>query len=423
MYGWLTGPLGLRAMRRRHGVDDRAAVLTLLGRFVDELASGLLIVLMPTLQARLGLSVAQVGWLLQALDGAAAVVEPVTAAAIDVVQRRPLLVAGAVGWSSALLLAAGAPSYAWLLVAFLVVGVTSGALALTSDVLLVEMHPGAEERIGARQTMLDTVGALLAPAAVAATTWAGADTRVPLLVVGVLVLGYAMLLTTAALPDPPASADEAVDLAGPARQAWWQVRANAALVLRSREVRPWLITLFGETLMAVPALFVPVWLAADVGASQAAVAVHVGVELAVSLVGLALVDRGLRRWDAPAILTASAVTALLAYPVWLLVPGITAKVVLVVPLTLAVTPVWPLARARALAAVPGRGGAALAVTSLFGALPLTALVGWLGDLVGLAPVMLTVHTVAALLILLTVRRHAPAPTATPCPATRAGGGQ
>jgi DHA1 family bicyclomycin/chloramphenicol resistance-like MFS transporter len=341
------------------------------------------------------------------------VVEPVTAATIDVVQRRPLLVVGALGWSMALLLAAGAPSYAWLLVAFLVVGVTSGALALTSDVLLVEIYPGVEERIGARQTMLDTVGALLAPAAVAATTWAGADTRILLLVVGIAVLGYAVLLTTAALPDPPASAAEAVDLAGPARQAWWQIRANAALVLRSREVRPWLSALFGETLMAVPALFVPVWLAADVGASQAAVAVHVGVELTVSLVGLALVDRGLRRWDAPAILTASAVMALLAYPVWLLVPGITAKVVLIVPLTLAVTPVWPLARARALAAVPGRGGAALAVTSLFGALPLTALVGWLGDLVGLAPVMLAMHTVGALLILLTVRRHALAPTATP----------
>lgn len=411
MYGWMTRLLGVRGMRRREGVDDRAAVLALFGRFVDELASGLLLVLMPTLQARLGLSVTQVGWLLQALEGAAAVVEPATAAAIDVVRRRPLLVVGAIGWAVALLLVAGASSYTWLLLAFAVVGMTSGALALTTDVLLVEMHPGAEERIGARQTMLDTVGALLAPVAVAATSWAGADARLPLAVTGVAVAGYAVLLATAAVPDPPHPVREAGALVGPARRAWRQVRANAALVVRSREARPWLITLFGETLMEAPLLFVPVWLAGDVGASQAAVAVHVGVELAASLVGLVLVDRLLRRWDARMILTASAVAALVAFPVWLLVPGITAKIVLIVPLTLAVTPVWPLARARALAAAPGRGGAVLAVTSLFGVVPLTALVGWLGEGVGLGPVMWAMHTVAALLILLTVHRRAPAAAA------------
>ena len=411
MYGWLTGPLGLRGLGRRQDVDNRAAVLALFGRFVDELASGLLIVLMPTLQARLGLSVTQVGWLLQALDGAAAVVEPIMAAASDVVRRRPLLVIGALGWPAALLLSAGAPSYAWLVGAFLVVGVTSGALALTTDVLLVEMHPGAEERVGARQTMLDTVGALLAPAAVAATTWGGGDTRIPLVVAGVALLGYALLLASTAMPDPPPPV-VAGDRTQPVRRALRQIVGNTGLVLRSREVRPWLLALFGETLMAVPALFVPVWLAGDVGASQGAVAVHVGVELAASLVGLALVDRWLQRWDARAILTTAAVAALVAYPVWLLAPGITARIVLVVPLTLATTPVWPLARARALAAVPGRGGAALGVTSLFGALPLTALVGWLGDLVGLAPVMLVMHTTATLLILLTLRRRSPTPAPT-----------
>jgi MFS family permease len=405
VFARLIGPLGLRGVRRRSEVDDRVVVLAVFGRFVDELASGLLLVLLPTVQARLGLSVTQVGWLLQAIDGAAAVVEPVTAAAVDITHRRPLLVVGALGWSAALLLVAGAPSYGWLLLAFVLVGMTSGALALTTDVLLVELHPGDEERIGARQTMLDTVGALLAPAAVAVTTWSGADPRLPLVVAGAVVLGYAGLLAATAMPDPPGAEAVVGDPARPARRAWHQLRSNAAHVARDREVRPWLLALFGEALMAVPSLFVPVWLAGAVGASQTAVAVHVGVELAASLVGLALVDRWLQRWDGRAILTASAIAALVTYPVWLLAPGIAAKVVLIVPVTLAVTPVWPLARARALTAVPGRGGATLAVTSLFGALPLAALVGWLGDRLGLAPVMLAMHTAAALLILVVVRRR------------------
>jgi hypothetical protein len=403
MFAWLAGLLGLRAIRRLDGIDDRAAVLALFGRFVDELGSGLPLILMPTLQARLGLTVTQVGWCLQALNGAAALVEPAAAAAVDVVRRGPLLVWGALGWAIALLMVAGAPSFGWLVVAFLVAGAASGPLAHTSDVLLVEMHPGAAERIGARQTMLDTVGALLAPVSVALAGWAGADPGVPLVVGGCLILGYAGLLAATALPGPDTARHRG---AGSAQStALQQGRRNAAEVLRDHEARIWLGALLAEALMDIPVLFTPVWLASDAGASQPMVAVHAAVELATALVGLALLDRWLQRHDARTILTAACLAGLLAYPAWLLVPGVAGKVLLAIPLTLAVTPVWPLVRARALAAVPGRGGMVLALTSLYGALPLAALFGWVGGRVGLAPAMLVVHTGATLAILVLVRRR------------------
>lgn len=370
-------------------------MLALLGRFVDELASGLLVLLLPTLQARLGLSVGQVGWCLQALSTAGVVVEPATAAAVDVVERRPLLVWGAAGWAVALLAVAGASGYGWLLVAFAVAGAASGPLAQTTDVLLVELHPGAEERIGARQTMLDTAGALLAPAAVALVGWTGGDPRLALAATGCAVLVYAVLLAATPQPRP----------AGPRRRPFARMWANTREVWRDRDARVWLAALFGETLLDVPALFVPVWLAGDVGATPAQVALHAVVELATALAGLAVLDRALRRLDGRTILAVSCAASLAAYPVWLFAPGLTAKLLLVVPVTLAVTPVWPLVRARAFAAVPGRQGAVLCITSLFGVLPLAALLGWLGSRVGLGAGMLVMHTAATLLVLVVATRR------------------
>ena len=406
IYRWVARRLGVRGILRREDVSDRAAVLALFGRFVDELASGVPLVLLPTLRSRLGLTVAQVGWCLQALYAVAAVVEPIAAAGIDVVRRRPLLVWGATGWAVSLLLVAGAPSYGWLLLAFVVAGAASGPLAQTSDVLLVEMHPDAEERIGARQTLLDTVGALLAPAVVAVVAWLGGDPRTALVGSGVVIGVYAVLLATTPMPDPGrASSLGGVDAVEPLARSLRQVRENLRVVLRDREARIWLLALFGDAVVEIPALFEPVWLGGDVGASQSMVAVHVAVELTASLVGLALLDRWIQRHDVGTILTVACLANLAIYPVWLLVPGVVAKIVLVVPLALTIAPVWPLVRARALRAVPNRGGMVLAITSLYGLLPLAGAFGWVGARVGLTPTMFVVHMAATLGILLTVRRR------------------
>lgn len=408
IYLWVARHLGVRGIRRRDGVTDRAVVLALFGRFVDELASGVPLVLMPTLRARLGLSVAQVGWCLQALYAVAAVVEPVAAAGIDVFRRRPLLVWGALGWAVSLLLVAGAPSFGWLVLAFAVAGAASGPLAQTTDVLLVEMHPDGEERIGARQTLLDTVGALLAPGAVAVVAWAGGEPWIALVGSGTAILLYAALLAATPMPDPAdLAAHRAADAVEPLRRTVRQVRANLGAVLSDREARIWLLAMLGDALVEIPALFEPVWLGGEVGASQSLVAVHAAVEMAASLIGLAWLDRWIQRHDARTILTVACLADLAIYPAWLLVPGTAAKIVLVVPLALAIAPVWPLVRARALKAVPNRGGMVLAITSLYGLLPLAAGFGWVSARVGLAPSMFAVHMTATFGILLTVRRRVP----------------
>lgn len=401
MFSRLAALFRLRALARCDTLDDRAAVLTLFARFTDELCSGLLVVLMPALRAGLGLSVQQVGWCFQAMFSVAAVVEPLNGAAIDLVRRRPLLVAGATGWGAALLLAADAPSFGWLLAAFALVGVAAGPLAHTADVVLIEGRPTAEERVSSRFTILDTTGALLAPSAVALAGWGGVDERLLLAVTGSVVLGYALLLAGTVVPAPAPRAN------GPRapRQAW----ANVREVLADPQARRWIGMLVLIDVLDVPEAFEPVWLSDIVGASQPLVAVHVAAGTDSGLVALVVLDRWLADHDATPVLMASCVAILVLYPTWLLVPGFVAKLVLVVLRDAAQAPLWPVLHARALAAVPGKGGTVSALTALLSVLPLHAGFGWLAERAGLTSAMLWVH-LAAVLGLVGLLRRATGPS-------------
>lgn len=373
-------------------------MLTLVARFVDEICSGLLLVLMPSLAARLGLSVQQVGWCFQALTSVGAVVDPLAGVAIDHLRRRPLLVWGAAGWAAALLLAAGAGSFGWLLAGFALAGAASGPLAHTADVVVLEAHPITADRVSSRSTWLDTLGALSAPAAVAIASWLGADVRLLLVGTVLVVAGYALLLSGTVVPG-------AVRALG-GSHALLQVVEGARDIARDRQARRWVgaLVLF-EVLEPVEA-FEPVWLASEVGASQGMIAVHVALGFLATLVSTALLDRWLAHHDARPVLVGAGVASLLLYPAWLLAPGLAVKFVLVVPRNAVAAPLWPILRSRALTSLPGRGGTVTAVVSLLGLIPLHAAVGWLAARIGLTYSLLLL-AVGALVGLLAVIRRTP----------------
>ena len=396
MFPKLAVVLRLRGLPRRADLDDRATVLTLFARFTDELASGLLIVLMPTLRTRLGLTVQQIGWCFQAMFSVGALVEPFSGAAIDLIRRRPLLVGGAAGWAGALLLAAGAPGFGWLLAAFGLAGAAYGPLANTADVVLVEGHPAAVERISSRSTALDTVGALLAPGSIALAGWAGVDGRLLLAAAGTGAMGYAVLLAGSVLPSPPARPD---GTSGPVH-----VLANVRAVVADPQARVWISALLLIEVFDPIEVFEPVWLGDVVGASQAQVAVHSIVGLVGGLLALVALDRWLARRDATVVLVMAATATLVVYPVWLLVPGLAAKLALVAVRNAVLAPLWPIVHSRALASVPGSAGAVSALTALVALLPLPAVFGWLAGRVGLTPSMLGVHVVTTLAVLALLRR-------------------
>jgi MFS family permease len=377
-------------------VDDRAAVLTLVARFVDEVCSGLLLVLMPTLAGRLGLSVQQVGWCFQALSSVGAVTDPLAGLAIDHLRRRPLLVWGAAGWAAALLLAAGAGGFGWLLAGFALAGAASGPLAHTADVVVLEAHPDTVDRVSSRSTWLDTLGALAAPSAVAIASWLGVDGRILLAGTALGVAGYAVLLAGTIVPPPVRALDGS--------RAVLQVVEGARDLLHDRHARRWVGALVLFELLEPVDAFEPVWLASEVGASQGLVAVHVAVGFLATLIATVLLDRWLARHDARPVLVGAGVASLLLYPAWLLIPGIGAKLALVVPRNAALAPLWPILRSRALTTLPGRGGTVTAVVSLLGLIPLHAAVGWLATRIGLTDSLLLVAVSALAGLLIAIRR-------------------
>jgi hypothetical protein len=86
-------------------------------------------------------------------------------------------------------------------------------------------------------------------------------------------------------------------------------------------------------------------------------------------------------------------------PLWLLVPGVWPRFALMVPLSFFFALLWPIGKAQALAAVPGKAGTVTAVYSMMGFIPLPLLFGLLAGAVGLTASMLWVCTGATALLL------------------------
>lgn len=375
-------------------MSRRVVLLGFGGRFVDELLSGLLDVLMPALRVQFGLSYTQISYLDLALRYVAAAVEPGADLLIDVWQRRWLLAWGAAALGLSIILLGLAPNYLFLLAAFAVYGLGSGPLAHTADVVLVEAHPRAPDRIFARATMIDTVGALLSPLSVTLALWAGLPWRWLLVALGAGSLLYGVMLLRTTFPAAAADHSEGHDslLDG--------VRHNLRVVLTSRHVWRWLLFLFLFELLETPFIFKTVWLNEHVGLSQALVGVYRAFEMAINLVSLLILDRWLARQNAKRILQLANVALLLLIPLWLIIPGIWTRFLLALPLNFFFAVYWPIGRAQSLSSAPGRAGAVTAVNALFGLVPFSLLFGLLAEWMTLTGATLLVSLGALLLLIL-----------------------
>jgi MFS family permease len=383
----------VRTMDRRADYSDRAIAIGFAARFTDEMGSGLFEVLAPTLRKTFGLSLAGVTLLYQVLSWVALVIEPPAALLIDVRSRRTLMTIGAACIATAVLLMGTAEGYGMLLAGFAVYGIGSGPLVGTADVILVEAFPDDPERAFSRGTMIDTVGALLAPAAVAAASWSGQSWRLPVLAIGIASLVYAGVIVSTSLPHPSRRAEP--------DHLMSELRANLGKVIGDPRARRWLLFLLGLEILEAPRVLRYVWLHDRVGMSQGLVAAYAVGEQLVALVSLALLDGWLVRRDSRHVLVAACLGTLVLYPAWLAAPGIAGRILVGVPLTACTTMLWPIAKARSLVSLPGRAGAVSAVANLFGVLPLALVLGVLAEKIGLtaAIVAFSVPSAAVLVLL------------------------
>ncbi|HEX4906775.1 MAG TPA: MFS transporter [Acidimicrobiales bacterium] len=384
----------LDRLPRREGVDDRAVAVAFTARLVDEVLSGAWDVLSPTFRRVFGLSLFQLGLLWQVLDWVALVVEPISASSIDHTSRRRLLAFGGAFCAASVATMAVAPSYGVLLLGFALYGVGSGPLAHTADVVVVECFPGNAERAYSRSTMLDTIGALLGPALIAAAGFADVSWRIVLVALAVMAAVHARTAARATFPEPARTRAHGESV----------LRALVTGVhaaLRERAIRRSLAVLLAFDAFEVAFVLEYVWLHDDVGLSEPQVALWAAAFYAVDLIALLVLDRWLEDREPRRILRAASAALIVLPALWVAAPGIGGKILVGIPLTFVSTFVWPLAKARSLTAVPDLAGSTQAITTLFAILPLTLAETWLATAIGIGPAMaITAGAAAALMVAL-----------------------
>ncbi len=380
------------SIKREPHVTNRHLVIAFGARFYDELMSGLPDVLMPTIQAQLGLSLTQVGLLRTLLDYVAAAVEPINGLLIDVWPRHWLMSFGALMLGLSIITIGIAPTFAILILGYVLFGFGSGPIAHTGDVVVVEAYPSAPDRAFARSTMIDTIGALLAPLLVTVFFWQGWPWHWLMIGIGLLGLAYSGFIFWNGLPPPH---NKHADSQEPMLKA---VSQNVREVLNDRVAMRWLLLLFLLSLMELPALLKTLWLAQEVGMSQALIGLYIMAEMAVGILGLVALDIWRQRTSTQQVMRIVTPLVAVLYPLWILAPGILARFVLMVPMVFFFSMLWPILRGNLLASVPGRAGSVTAVRSLLGLLPLAVGFGLLADQVGMTAAMLGVHTIAVMLL-------------------------
>ena len=157
--------------------------------------------------------------------------------------------------------------------------------------------------------------------------------------------------------------------------------------LRQPGVIRWLVLLqSADLLLDVLTGFLALYLVDVAHATPAEAALGVAVRLVAGLAGDILVVRALERMAALRLLTASATVSAVAYPAFLLVPGLWPKLVVLAGLSLATAPWYPVLQASLYGSLPGQSGVAVTLASAAslagGAGPLA--VGLLAERFGLA---------------------------------------
>ncbi len=335
------------------------ALILLLIEFVDELYFGVAESAWPLIRRDLHLSYAQVGMLLSVPGLLAAFVEPVFGIWADRGYKRWLVIGGGVCFTIATLLTGLAPNYAFLLIAFILFFPGSGAFVSVAQAVLMDLDPRRMELQMARWTLAGSIGVVAGPLFLAALGWAGYTWREPFLVIAIMAGLLALGAARTRFPAPAAHEDGAAPPPAGLSSIW---RA-----LRRRDVLHWLILLmFSDFMLDVLLSYTALYFVDVVGVTPEQGALAVAVFTGVGLLSDALLIPLLTRVSGMRYLRWSTALMLAAYPALLLVPGLTAKLILLGCVGLLNAGWYAILKAQLYGTLPGQSGTVLAIDSVFG---------------------------------------------------------
>lgn len=365
--------------RRMAGVRGLGLLAALLigVDFLDEWSSGIPAVASPDIQSDFGISYGMAaGWVLTAFGLLAVVVEPPIFVLADRFPRR-WFICGGLGVLGVICIGSGlAPSFAWLLVALLLFGPASGVGVGLSQATLMDAHPADREGMMVRWTLAGELGDLAAPGFLAVVVMLGGSWRSAFVIVGAVLIGYALVLWPRRYPVREADGD---DDDAPFRSAIRDALANRRLLLWTAGAL--CCELMDEILVAFGALYLRDHLGADI--DERAFVLSAGV--AGGVVGLLVVGRLVDRFEPRRMLVAIAAASAVSYSLWMLASTVAASAAALFATGFLVAGHYPLAKAQAYRAFPGRSGTVNALLTLAGIamLPVPVLLGFVADGLGL----------------------------------------
>lgn len=306
----------------------------------------------------LGLAYAQIGLLLSVSYLVANLVEPFLGILADAGKRRVLVLAGGLCYALGMLLVALSPGFPILMVSFVLLAPATGGFVSLSQGALMDADLAGHERNMARWTVAASLGFAAGPLALGGAVLLGAGWRGLFVVFAVVTA----ILTVLVIRLPLHHWENRLK----AESLGVSLRAALA-ALRRWEVWRWLVLLqFSDMMLEVLPGFLALYMHDVVGATVGQAGLAVLVWSVSGVVGEFAVLRMLERVRGLSYLRVSAVVLLVAYPAFLLVPGLWPKLVLVALLSLLNSGWYPIIQGQVYSSLPGRSGTALALGNLAG---------------------------------------------------------
>jgi len=353
----------------------------LLIEFLDELVFGIGETAWPLIRTDLHLTYTQIGLLLSLPGIIAALIEPFLGILGDVWKRRMLIIGGGIFFTLSLVLTAISNSFLPLLISFIIFFPASGAFVGLSQAALMDSAPGRHAQNMARWTFAGSLGNVLGPILLGLFVYFGFGWRGTYALLAVV---SALCLIAAFRLVPP---DDRSISHLPSFKSVFDGFRSAFSALKRREVWRWLILLeFSDLMMDVFLSFLALYFVdvARTTNAQAGIAVTTWLALGMltDIIFIRYIDR---QPDGMKYLRRTASLELIAFSVFLLVPGFIPKLIAIVFVNIFNTGWYPILKGSLYSALPGQSASIMAIEAVTtpAAKLFPLLVGLLADKFGL----------------------------------------
>lgn len=364
---------------------------------IDEFVSGIPVLTLPLARADLHISYAQVGLIFTVADLTGLLVNPMLDAISDHWSKPRLVLGGMIGLALGFALASSSASFNWLLLAFMLMGATNGAVVGLGGAILIDQAPNAALATTTRWVLLATIGDLLGPLLVAGTVALQGSWRL-LMGSGALIwLAVAFFLSAQRFTTlQTKTTTEAED-----QPLWRAISTNLRTGLRTPHLMRWLLlatlpSLLDEMFLGFAALF----LTDKLGVAPQMVSLALVVPTLGGLLSLAWLGRWGNRLAPRHSLSIVAALTLVGLLGFMTAAHSWIALLALFIMGVGVAPWFPLAQAQALMALPGRSGTVGALQSLFAPIEIATplLIGLIAERWGIQ-IGVSIFLIAPLLLL------------------------